>query len=320
MQNLQLWKRTCSFGGGKLNSLRFVALGIAIALAIVFGWRLAGSPDPRLWVLAPPKPDITGAPTPVAMQPVTQAPAGADLPASAGLPQATVPQASLQQVRDAILAHVAEEPEYAAYFQRLQAAFPVQYTNILDRLASDDAAAVNAGRPSPSLDLQILEVARSLQHSHGILAARADAALLQAIIDSQSAMIQALAPASPKLCVDFFYGGAGQGFFDFLVAHRALAAHLYLAWLEATSNGKAHPLTRPEPDEADIQMLDDALAAKGLGRSAIDALLDSKLPDPPLSDADMCQAARDYFAALRALPDEPQLRLLARSLALAARS
>ena len=179
---------------------------------------------------------------------------------------------------------------------------------------------MNAGKPRTGLDLQILQMARSLQHSHGILAARADAPQLQAVIDSQSAMIQALASANPKLCIDFFYGGAGQGFFDFLAAHRALAAHLHLAWLEATSNGKAHPITRPEPDEADIQMLDEALAAKGLGRPAIEALLDSKLPDPPLSDADMCQAARDYFAALRALPDEPQLRLLARSLALAARS
>ena len=243
------------------------------------------------------------------------------MPPAVGVPpSAEAPQPSLPQARDAIVAHVAQEPEYATYFQRLQAAFPVQHAAILDRLAGDEFAARLAGKPGAAIDLQMFEAARSLRQSHGILAARADAAALQAIADAQAAMMQALAPGHAKLCTDFFYGGAGQGFFDFLVAHRPLAARLHLAWLQAIMNGKAHPVTRPDPDEADIQMLDDALAARGLSRTAIDALLDSKVPDQPLGDADMCQAARDYFATLRALPEEPQLRLLARSLAMAARS
>ena len=294
--------------------LRLVAFCIAVVLALVFGWRLAGSPDPRKWVLPLAGPDVASAPARVAVPPA-QMPPAADTP-----PSAETPQPSLPQARDAIVAHVARVQEYQAYFQRLQVALPVQHAAILDRLAGDDLAARLGGRPEAAIDLQMFEVSRSLRQSHGILAARADAGALQAIADGQAAMMLALAPGHPKLCADFFYGGAGQGFFDFLVAHRPLAARLHLAWLEAILNGKAHPVARPDPDEADIQMLDDALAARGLSRTAIDALLDSKLPDPALSDTEMCQAARDYLATLRALPEEPQLRLLSRSLALAARS
>lgn len=268
--------------------LRLVALCIALVLAAAFGWRLAGAPGFGLW-----RADVP--PAPAAINPRTP--------------------------RDAMLAHLAESPEYAGYFARLQTSFPLAHGQIMTMLARDFESAATSGRTPASIDLQVFQASRMLRQSRGVLAAKAEAELMQRIFDTQASMMQSLASdGEGRLCVDFFYGGAAQNFFDYLALHRRLSADLALAWLEAIGDGKANPIMRPDPDDADFKLLEDALAAKGLPRIQIDALLDGKPLDTPMPDADMCQAAQSYLATLRALPQEPQIRLLARTLVLAARS
>ena len=271
--------------------LRLVALCIALVLAAAFGWRLAGSPGFGLW-----RADVP--PAPVAITPRTP-----------------------RTPRDAMMARLAESPEYAGYFDRLQASFPLAHGQILTMLAHDFESAAAGGKPPASIDLQVFQASRMLRQSRGVLAAKAEAELMRRIFDAQASMMQSLASdGEVKLCVDFFYGGAAQNFFDYLALHRRLSVDLALTWLEAIGDGKANPVMRPDPDDADFKLLEEALAAKGLPRIQIDALLDGKPLDKPVPDADMCQAVQSYLATLRALPQEPQIRLLARTLVLAARS
>jgi hypothetical protein len=58
-------------------------------------------------------------------------------------------------------------------------------------------------------------------------------------------------------------------------------------------------------------MLEGELVKHGLGKPEIGALLDGKLPDPPIADATLCDAGIVYFDALKSLPDDARARLYA---------
>ena len=79
-------------------------------------------------------------------------------------------------------------------------------------------------------------------------------------------------------------------------------------------------IERTAPTEADFKALKSALVAKGLDKVEIDALLDGKMPDPPLADARMCAAGQTYLETLRALPEAARLRIYGLAMELMARS
>lgn len=277
-----------------MNQLRLVLFGICLVLGAVFGWRVADSrvvgTGLALWqfpTAAPPKPPL----------PLT-----------------------LDEARGRLQNQFASIPEYARYFDLLKSAFPAEYFRIFDGLALKLASADTLAPATPNMDRAFFQAARGLRQTHGILAAQAQTARVERIGDVQGRVMQALAGRDARLCVDFFYGSAEPDFFAFMGQNRALAADFAMAWLEAMADGKASALKRPDPDDADLQVFDDALVQRGLSREAIDALLESKVATPPLPDASLCQAGIIYFQTLGALPAEPRIRLMARLLALAARS
>ena len=274
-----------------MNQLRLVLLGIALVLAGLFGWHRGDRPAAG-WAVALWTPAELVAPRPV--QPL-----------------------SLEEARLKLRGQFAAIAEYQSYFDRLQAAFPAEYTRIVDGLATKAAGADSA---PASVDRAFFQAARALRQTHGILAARAENTGLENIAAVQARLMQALAGRDARLCVDFFYGGAEPEFFAFMGQNRALAADFARAWLDAMANGKTSAISRPDPADADVQLFDDALVAHGLGRAEIDALLENKLASPPLQDSALCQAGIVYFQTLSTLPPEPRIKLMARILSLAARS
>jgi hypothetical protein len=86
------------------------------------------------------------------------------------------------------------------------------------------------------------------------------------------------------------------------------------------ASGRAKNLARAQPTEADFRMLETALAARGLDKAEIDALLDGKMPDPPLDDAKMCAAGQTYLEVLRTLPEASRTRIYGLALELMSKS
>jgi hypothetical protein len=92
------------------------------------------------------------------------------------------------------------------------------------------------------------------------------------------------------------------------------------AALQAILDGGSHRIERPAPTVDDFNLLEQRLAERGLDGVEIDALLDGKMPEPPLPAARMCAAGRAYLDSLRNLPEEIRLRMFALALELMARS
>src|SRR5437588_232299 len=115
---------------------------------------------------------------------------------------------------------------------------------------------------------------RYLEQSRGALASKADGASLARIFDVQLAMLDALSKTDQRLCVDFLYGGASEGFFQFSAKNRQLASEMAIAGLEAIIDGQAKKNQRQAPSDADFDLLEKDMAAKGLSQHEIEALLD----------------------------------------------
>jgi len=92
------------------------------------------------------------------------------------------------------------------------------------------------------------------------------------------------------------------------------------AGLDAILDGQAHRIERPAPTVEDFDLLEDELVARGLDTIEIGALLDGKMPDPPLPAPRMCAAGRAYLDALQNLPEETRLKMYALAVELMARS
>ncbi|GAC1331017.1 MAG: hypothetical protein NVSMB26_08940 [Beijerinckiaceae bacterium] len=279
-----------------MNKSRFIFLGVAASAALAGGVALlvlasgSGSHD------EPPKANI-----------------GEQPPASAQTNPPTGPHAAARQTIEARLNAV---PEYQRFFDRLRLTFPSEYEATLDTFAD---RLVATGKEQ-SVDLYLSEAVRDLRQSRGALAAKSDAGPLGQIFDVQLAMLNALAGVDPRLCVDFLYGGASESFHKFSSQNRGLASDMAVAGLEAIANGQAKKNDRQPPSDADFQMLEMAMASKGLDKVEIGALLDGKVPDPPLDDARMCRAGRIYLEMLKMLPEPVRLRIYALAVELMARS
>ncbi|MBI3275326.1 MAG: hypothetical protein HYZ60_05165, partial [Methylocystis sp.] len=218
--------------------------------------------------------------------------------------------------RAKIDALIAATPEYARFFDRLRAAFPEDY----DAALASFAAGPPSGGREESVDLYVSQTVRLLRQSRGTLAAKAEPAPLGKIFDMQLNVLRAIAEQDNRLCVAFLYGGVDQDFQRFASGRRNLVADMAIAGLDAIVSGQSNKIDRGAPSEADFRVLENALTARGLGKAEIDALLDGKMPDPPLDDARMCAAGETYLEALRALPEPARLRIYGLAVELMARS
>lgn len=206
-------------------------------------------------------------------------------------------------------------PDVSPFFDRLRVVLPGEYAMWLQKAAS--------ASPDPALDTPdfwLSDAVKVVRQSHGALAVKADATPLSEIFARQAAVLAALAARDARLCVDFLYGGASEGFFAFAAENRALVGALALASLDAIADGQAKKLTREMPTDADFAALEGALREKGLNDAEITALLDGKSPEPPLPDGRLCDMGRLYLDALAGLPEETRLRLYALAIGLMARS
>ena len=209
--------------------------------------------------------------------------------------------------RQTVEAALADTPDYTRFFDRLRLAFPSDYDTIMASLAAGQAH--RGGEPDA--DVMMADAVASLRRLHGGLAAQASDAALGQIFATNLREMKALGEINPSLCVSFLFGVGGSSFTGFAADHRALVADAAIAGLDAISSGRTELVTRARPDDADFQQLDSALTAKGLTRPQIEALLDGKTADPPISDAAMCQAGQTYLATLATLPEASRDRLYA---------
>ncbi len=211
---------------------------------------------------------------------------------------------------------IGDAPDYDRFFKRLREAFPVEYAAALDTFA----ARLVESKREESVDYYVSEAVRLLRQSRGVLAAKAEPEPLTKVFDIQLKVLRAIGEEDPHLCVAFLYGATDQDFARFAMTRRPLVADMALTGLEAIASGQARKIDRAAPTENDFKMLETALVAKGLGKLEIDALLDGKMPDPPLEDARMCAAGQSYLETLHTLPEAARLRIYGLAMELMARS
>ncbi len=255
-----------------MRELRLVMLGLAVVMLLLVGAGFIGR------ALHPPRYDRATATT-----------------REAATPRGTVEVA------------IADTPDYTRFFDRLRLAFPSDYDTIMSSLAAGQAQ--RGGEPDA--DVMMADAVAALRRLHGGLAAQASDTALGQIFATNLREMKALGEVNPALCVSFLFGASGAGFAGFAADHRALVADAAIAGLDAISSGRTEKVARARPDDADFQQLDAALAAKGLTRPQIEALLDGKTADPPIPDAEMCQAGQSYLATLATLPEASRDRLYA---------
>jgi hypothetical protein len=200
----------------------------------------------------------------------------------------------LVAARAKIEAHIAADaPDYMRFFKHLKEMLPAEYDTILTGFAQQQLE----GADMSNVDSLLSDAVRALRLSNGALAAK-----------------------SPKLCVDFLYGGASPAFFDFSSKNRALVADMAIAGLDAINNGRRNRIERPPPSDADFTLLEDSLKAKQLSGVEISAILDGKAPPTPIPDSRMCQVGEIYLDSLAALPEPARFRIYGLAVELMARS
>ncbi len=282
-------------GDLRLDQLRLALLGLTALASLILGWSLI-----QQALRTDTKSDAT------VTHPSVQAPVQ---PSSADF-------AARAEIRRKIEAQLSQSPDYMRFFDRLKQAFPAEYDSIIDTFAKHVASAGE----TDDIDAMMSDAVRSLRLSHGVLAAKANGPALQKIFTQQLAMMQALSTKDQRLCVDFLYGGASRGFFRFASENRSIVADMALAGLDAISDGQSSQIERAAPSEADFQLLEKALRDQGLNTAEIEALLDGKAADPPISDARMCGVGQIYLQTLAGLPEGTRLRLYGLAVELMARS
>ena len=236
-------------------------------------------------------------------------------PVVVATPAPKLPDAERVAARAAIARKIAETPEITRFFDRLKLTLPGDFDTTLDALARKQTD----GQPDRP-DLWLSDGVKALRQARGALAAKADGTQLGRMFDLQLTVLKALAARDPRLCVDFLYGGASEAFYTFSSSNRPMVTDMAIAGLDAILDGQAKRIERGAPTDADFQMLEKALAAKGLTQPEIESLLDGKTADPPIDDARMCKAGQTYLEVLKSMPDAVRLRIYALAVELMARS
>jgi hypothetical protein len=218
--------------------------------------------------------------------------------------------------RQYVETQIAQTPEYARFFARLREAFTPDYEATIKEFGQHVADT----KTEPSVDYYLSEAVRRLRESHGALAAKAEPDAMSRVFARQLEVLQAVARTDKKLCVAFLYGATNQDFQRFAASQRALVGAMAIASLDAMVSGKAKNITRTSPTEEDFVALEKGLSARGLGKTEVDALLDGKMPDPPLDDNRMCAAGQVYLEVLKTLPEATRSRIYGLALELMAKS
>lgn len=216
----------------------------------------------------------------------------------------------------AVEARIAEAPEYAPFFRVMGEHFPADRAQIID--AFTDRALTTAQLDTP--DAYMSEAIRALRQTRGIVAARAGLPALARIFETQRNLLRELGAFDPRTCVDFLYGAAQQGYFDFATRNRAMIAEMGMAALAAIIDGEDRNDDLPAVTDADFEELESGLQKAGLSRQEIDALLDGQIPNPPLPDERMCQAGQTYLVVLATLPEPLRQKIYGLAVQLMARS
>lgn len=224
--------------------------------------------------------------------------------------------AKMAALRSQVEARLQEAPDYARFFDRLKRDLPSEY----ESLVKDFAKREQSGPILANIDSLMSEAVRSLRLSRGAAAAKADGPALVHIFDMQLQVLKALSLKEPRLCVDFLYGGASEGFFAFSAEHRSLVADLAIAGLNAIEDGQVKRIDRAPPSDTDFDLLEQALKKRDLTEPEVQALLDGKVADPPIPDRRMCDIGLIYLETLAGLPDPVKLRIYGLAVELMARS
>lgn len=211
---------------------------------------------------------------------------------------------------------IAQTPDYARFFARFRETFTSDYEAALN----DFAGRLADTKQEQSVDYYLSEGVRRLRQARGGLAAKAEPELMSQVFARQLEALRAAAQEDKKMCVAFLYGANNLDFQRFAAARRTLVADMAIAGLEAMASGQAKKIDHAQPNEADFKLLEKALADRGLGKAEIDALLDGKMPDPPIEDARMCDAGQTYLDVLRTLPEASRTRIYGLTLELMAKS
>lgn len=209
--------------------------------------------------------------------------------------------------RRLILARVAERPAFKVFFERATAAYPRDLDKLLDAFARRglDARSLDGG------ETYVSDTLRALRRDRGVMAGRASLDLMTRVFEAQARLLGGLAGADKRLCVDFLLGQTSPAFLDQVGRNPALLADLATATIDAMIDGESRRLERGPPTDGDFDLLEAALTRHGLGKPEIAALLDGRLPDPPIPDAALCDAGLVYFDALGSLPEDVRDRLYA---------
>lgn len=218
--------------------------------------------------------------------------------------------------RERIETLIAQTPDYAPFFARMREAFTAEYEATLDEFSKTLAETDKEQTP----DYYLSEAMRRLRLARGAAAAKADAPPIAAVFERQLDVLRAAAQQDKHMCVAFLYGATNADFQRFAATKRALVGMMAITGLEAIVSGESKPIQRTPPTDADFDMLEKALAGRGLGQAEIDALLDGKMPDPPLEDARMCDAGQTYFEVLKTLPEPARTKVYGLALELMAKS
>lgn len=267
-----------------LHHLRFLFVGLSILLAGNIVWSLSAG--------------RRGNPTAIMARTIL-------IPES---PPTTVPTGSLASAASYV-ALLDQAPEYRSFKERFADQFPGDWTRTLEHLEARTAD----GKVPASADSVFLEALKALRRSRGALAAKAGPEALGRIFDIQAQMLAGLSTADKRLCVDYLYGEESSGFLSFAASHRQLLAVSAGVALDAIIDGSAHRIDRPAPTDDDFALLEKELTRHGLAGAEIEALLDGRHPDPPITDNRLCEAGQIYLDVLRQLPEAPRLRIYALS-------
>lgn len=280
------------------KQIRIAVLAALAAFAAGFGgWFLSAGG-------APPDGDAT----PLSVKNV------ATTPVAATAAEPTAPAAVDPQRQAALEARLAEAADYAAFLKSLRENFASDYQEAIaagleQNLDSADEAA----------DRFVALAVQTLRQNRGLLGAKAGGEALDRLFAAHRAMLKALADNDPGLCVDFLNGAPAEKFAAFSAGHRALTANEALAGLQAIADGAARKIDREAPETRDFDELEAKMRAAGMDSAGVALLLDGKLADPPLPDAQQCQNGMVYLDALQAMPDLTRLRFYALALEVMAR-
>ncbi|MCW2282527.1 hypothetical protein M2323_000288 [Rhodoblastus acidophilus] len=285
-----------------LKQLQLGLLALAALLAGVLGVVvLSPKPPSSPAEPAPSQPAPEPASPPLAVKPVTtQAVRPEPAPAS---PPFVPPDPELESAwADKLRA----APDYAPFFDAMRAAFPAEWTQALR-----DASAQGGLQKPEGVDLLMSLAVQEARGKSGLLAARADNGALDALFARQLAVARQLAATDSALCLDFLNGAAAQRFTLFAATHRAVMAGQALAGIEAIESGAKAKIQREPPSQADFDLLEKALRAKGLSAEAIALLLDGKQPPAPIPDDQACRNGVAYLETLAQLDEPARMRLYA---------